>query len=231
MDTPIKNADDWQQLLQAGEDGNGAVQMEIAWHYNSGLTVDGVELAAADEQLEYEWTKRAYESGNGEAVERYANQLSSGKYCTKDTALAMQLYREAIKAGSSNAANSLGIEYRDQHDYRKAFRYYKKAGSEYLALGMCYYYGVGVSRNRFKAFRFFRNTLKTERCLSAYERDELNYMIGRMYLEGEAVKRSLRKARHYLLLANEDGDHRSADQLLCIIGMKDRVDMRRSDCE
>jgi uncharacterized protein len=124
-----------------------------------------------------------------------------------------------MKAGSSDAAHNLGIEYRDQHNFEKAFSLYKKAETDF-AVGMCYYYGIGVPQNRLKAFRFFKKISKPDIVLSGYEANEANYMIGKMYLEGEVVKRSISKARHYLLLANEDGDHRSAEQILGIIGMK-----------
>ena len=85
---------------------------------------------------------------------------------------------------------------------------------------MCYYYGVGVAKNKLKAFRFFKKLLKPGNLLNGYETNEANYLIGKMYLDGEVVKRSLTKARYYLLLANEDGDHHSAEQILWIIGVK-----------
>ena len=43
-------------------------------------------------------------------------------------------------------------------------------------------------------------------------------MIGKIYLEGEVVEKNIDKARYYLELADEDGDHRSAQEILIIIG-------------
>lgn len=51
--------------------------------------------------------------------------------------------------------------------------------------------------------------------------DEANYLIGRIYLEGEVVKQDLSKARLFLELADQDGDHRSAQELLILIGRSD----------
>ena len=53
---------------------------------------------------------------------------------------------------------------------------------------------------------------------SQYEIDEANYYIGKIYLEGEIVEQSIEKAGYYLELADSDGDHRSAQELLLIIG-------------
>ena len=219
----IATNDDWQRLLELAEEGDADAQLEVAVQYGSGIIVNGVAIAEPDEKLEYEWTKRAYENGCADAVEFYANHLSNGIYCTKDTAGAMKLYRKAMKAGSSSAAHNLGLEYQRQHKFKKAFSLYKKAhtdSSPDSSVGLCYYYGVGVAQDRLKAFRFFKSILEGDAYISGYDENEANYMMGKMYLEGEVVKRSIKKARYYLLLANEDGDHIAAEDILGIIGLK-----------
>lgn len=215
----IRNLTDWKDLLSAAEGGDANLQLEVALYYESGIYVGGVEIVAPDAAMAYRWTKKAYESGSVDAMERYANYLSDGVHCRQDKALAMKLYKKAMKAGSSSAAHNLGTEYRDQHNFEKALSLYKKGDSD-LSVGLCYYYGVGVEQNRKRAFRVFRKMLKSTSIQSGYEVNEANYMMGRIYLEGEVVKRSLSKARHHLLLANEDGDHYSAQQILWIIGRK-----------
>ncbi len=219
METIIRNLNDFQELMLAAEQGDADAQLEIALHYDNGLIVDGVELVRPDMKLAFMWAKKAYENGNINAAEYYAYHLSNGIYCVKNTALAMKLYRDAMKAGSLTAAHNLGIEFRDQHDFEKAFLLYKKDTTDF-SVGMCYYYGIGVKQNKLRAFRFFKNLLKPGIYLSGYETNEANYRIGKMYLEGEVTKRSITKARHYLQLANEDGDHRSAAQILHVIGLK-----------
>lgn len=210
---------DWKALLQKAEDGDAESQIEVAYFYDSGVSVKGRQIVLSDAVASYEWTKKAYESGSVEAMERYANYLSDGKYCKQDKCLAMELYKKAMKAGSLSAAHNLGVAYRDKQNFEKAFSLYKKDKTNF-SVGMCYYYGVGVEKNRPLAFRFFKKLLKADLFQSGYEINEANYMIGKMYLEGEVVKRSISKARHHLLLADEDGDHRSAQQILWLIGRK-----------
>lgn len=215
----VRTHKDWQRLLQAAQNGDADAQLDIAFHYESGLKIDGFELVRPDSKLAYEWTKRAYENGNLKARELFAYYLSNGLHCTKNTELAMKLYEEAIRAGSSDAAHNLGIEFRNQHNFEKAFSFYKRSPGDF-SVGMCYYYGVGVPQNKLKAFRFFKRFLKSDIPVSGVDANEANYMVGKMYLEGEVVKKSLTKARHYLSLANEDGDHPSAQQILWVIGLE-----------
>ncbi len=221
MKEELTTHNDWQTLLIAAERGDADAQLEVGFQYGSGIIINGIVTSQPDEKLEFEWVKRAYENGNTEAIEYYAYHLSNGKYCDKDLTLAMKLYKKAIKMGSSSAAHNLGVEYSNKHKYKMAFSLYRKAHTNLSAdfsLGMCYYYGIGVQKNKLKALRFFKGILKEGYYLSGYESNEANYMIGKIYLEGEVVKRSIAKARHYLLLANEDGDHNSANEILMVIG-------------
>ncbi|MBX2907840.1 MAG: sel1 repeat family protein [Taibaiella sp.] len=219
MNNAIKNLRDWKVLVLKAESGDAKSQLEVAYFYDSGVSVKGRHIVLANPAASYEWTKRAFDSGSVEAMERYANYLSDGVYCKQDKRRAMELYEKAMKAGSLTAAHNLGVEYRDKQDFEKAFSLYKKDKTNF-SVGMCYYYGVGVAQNRLLAFRFFKKMLKADSFQSGYEINEANYMVGKMYLEGEVVKRSISKARHHLLLAAEDGDHRSAQQILWLIGRK-----------
>jgi len=219
METIIKDQNYWLQLLQLAESGDAEAQWDVALHYDSGVTFEGNEIVPIDNKLAYEWTKKAYKNGNIEAGVSYANYLSDGKYCAKNTKKAMRLYEEAMKAGSLSAAHNLGTEYRDKKDFKTAFSLYKKDETDF-SIGMCYYYGIGVAKNKLKALKLFKKWLKQGDCLNGYETDEANYLIGRLYLEGEVVKQSIKKARHYLQLADTDYDHRSAQQILWIIGRK-----------
>ncbi|WP_265830974.1 hypothetical protein [Pedobacter sp. MR2016-24] len=51
-----------------------------------------------------------------------------------------------------------------------------------------------------------------------YDIDEANYFLAKIYLDGEIVEKSIHMARAFLKLANTDDDHRSAQNLLVIIG-------------
>ncbi len=219
MEKVIKDQNDWQQLLQLAEDGDADAQMQVAWHYDNGITVEDNVVVAPDDKLAYEWVKRAYENGNIEAAQPYAHHLSKGIHCPKNTKMAMKLYEEAMKAGDTSAAHNLGTEYRDKQDFKTAFSLYKKDETDF-SIAMCYYYGIGVAQNKLKALKLFKKWLKQGDCLTGYDTDEANYLIGRLYLEGEVVKQSINKARHYLQLADAEYDHFSAQHILWIIGRK-----------
>jgi uncharacterized protein len=85
-----------------------------------------------------------------------------------------------------------------------------------LLIGLSYYYGIGVQKDKAKALQLFLNL--NEIFYAQFEVDEVNYLIGEIYLQGEVVEQDLEKARHYLELADSDGDHRSAQTLLILIG-------------
>jgi TPR repeat protein len=131
-----------------------------------------------------------------------------------------------MNEGSTAAAHSLGIEYRNKQNFEKAFELYQKAdaSSEFfpeLSIGLCYYYGIGTPKDKIKALEIFEKVEIGKH--SGYEVDEANYLIGKIYLEGEIIEQSLDKAREYLELANKDGDHRSALELLIIIGQRKMI--------
>ncbi len=94
-----------------------------------------------------------------------------------------------------------------------------------VTIGLCYYYGIGVTRDKFKALQYFEQITREEsEHLSGYELNEAHYILGKMYLDGTVVDQSIDKARQYLELADEDGDHRSALELLMLIGRSKTLD-------
>lgn len=224
----ITSIDDWNYLLKKAESGDSDAMNEVAFWYENGLTIDKIEIVQIQPKLAFEWTKKSYENGNLEGIEKYADYLSNGEYlyCEKNIELAMQLYEKAMKEGSTTAAYSLGIEYRNKQNFQKAFEFYNKsnASSQFfpeLSIGLCYYYGIGTTKDKGKALEIFEKIEIGKN--SEYEVDEANYLIGKIYLEGEIVEQSIDKARQYLELADKDGDHRSAQELLMIIGRKKMI--------
>lgn len=219
----ISNIEDWNSLLEDAENGNSDAMNEVALYYRDGLTLNYIEVIKPDHKQALEWTKKSYESGNIEGIVNYADYLSDGDYlyCEKNIDLAMKLYEEAIEKGSTTAIHNLALEFRNKQNFQKAFELYQKANrsNEFypeLTIGLCYYYGIGVVKDMFKAFEIFKTIEKGKH--NDYEVDEANYLIGKIYLEGEIVEQSIEKARYYLELADADGDHRSAQELLILIG-------------
>jgi TPR repeat protein len=221
----IKSDADWKDLLSKAEQGNGDAMNEVAFFYENGFAIGNIVLVEPNLQLAFNWTKKSFEIGNLDGIVRYADYLSDGDYtyCEKNIELAMELYKVAMNAGSLDAAHRLGIEYRNKQNFNKAFEMYLKANIPAelypdLSIGLCYYHGIGIPKDKTKALEIFKS-LKPDSS-TQYEIDEANYLIGKIYLEGEIVEKSIETARHYLELADKDGDHRSAQELLLIIGRK-----------
>ena len=174
------------------------------------------------------WFKKAYENGHLYATVHYADCLSLGIGCKQDIDLAIKLYNIAIEKGWPAHLN-LATIYRDKQDFEQAFNLYNKAQefdkADSLRLALCYYYGVGTVEDKGKAKKIFQ--FISERKIDIpYDIDEANYYLGRIYLEGKIVKKSLKKARHYLELADKDNDHRSANELLLVIGRNSCVKLK-----
>ncbi|GAA3958200.1 tetratricopeptide repeat protein [Mucilaginibacter dorajii] len=217
--------EDWIHLLELAEAGDNVAQGEVALHYDSGLILKGTEIVEEDQSMAFKWYYSAYENGNITVVTRIADFLIEGLYCEQNIELAIELYQKGIDNRYGIAANNLAVFYRDKQDYKKAFELYKLAqhldSSDSLPLALCYYFGIGTERNLNMAFEIFNNISKAESANYQYHIDEANYFLGRIYLEGEIVEKSIVKARAFLKLANADDDHRSAQELLMIIGKND----------
>lgn len=229
METSILTHKDWERLLALAEAGNQMAQYEVAQQYDFGLIIEDEEIVAGNPPMAFKWYYEAYKNGHIEAVTRAADFLSEGIHCKQNIALAIELYQIGIDNGSGISANNLAMIYRDQQDNKKAFELYKIAqelsGTVALYLALCYHFGIGTEKNKKMSFQIFDKISKdaTELINSQYEIDEANYFLGKIYLEGEIVTRSVSKARTYLELANTDNDHRSAKELLLIIGETHRI--------
>jgi TPR repeat protein len=177
--------------------------------------------------MAFKWYYSAYENGNVEASIRVADFLIEGIHCKQNIELAIELYRKGIDYGYGIAANNLATFYRDKQDYKEAFELYKVAqhlyNSDSLPLALCYYFGIGTTKDVTLAFEIFKNISKDKSKAGNYQYDidEANYFLGRIYLDGEIVDKSITKARAFLQLADADDDHRSARELLMIIGKND----------
>jgi len=218
--TTIENFND---ILKKAESGDSSAQFEVATIYENGLNIDSLEIVKQDIQSAFSWTKKAFENGHKEAKISYAHYLTdrNNPLGVLDIEFGMKLYEEEMNNGDNYATYCLGLEYRNRLEFEKAFDHYEKAhrNEEFfqeLTIGMCYYYGVGVTKDKLKALEIFKSIALPN--VTPYEVDEANYMIGKIYLEGEVVKKDIDKARFHLELADKDGDHRSAQEILILIG-------------
>lgn len=224
MTNNLTNPEDWSRLLALAENNDPVAQYEVALYYDSGLVILGTKIIEENPSLAFRWYYKAYENGNADANTRIADFLSEGIYCDKNMELAIQLYQKGIDNGSGLAANNLAVIYRDQQNYEKAFELYKVSqyldNTDSLNVALCYHFGIGTEKDVEKSFGIFKKIVDKsfEHLHSQYEIDEANYFLGRMYLDGEIVEKSITKARTFLERANADDDHRSAQELLILIG-------------
>lgn len=219
----IETEEAWTALMELAKNGNAKAQIEVASYYEEGLRINAITVVDIDKQAAFNWIKLAYESGDLEATEQYAHYITDkeNNLCATNIELGMKLYEKCLENGSSTAAYCLGLEYRNKQNFKKALEFYEKSNPsdqfyQSLTIGLCYYYGIGPNKDKKRALEIF-NQLDLEN-VTPFEVDEVNYLIGKIYLEGEVVEQDLSKARYYLELADHDGDHRSAQELLILIG-------------
>lgn len=215
----------WKHLLAKARRGDAAAQREVADYFSFGFKTNTKEVIVRQNlSSAFSWYKKAAMNGIVEALTNLADFLNEGKGCKKDICSAIENYLLAIGKGSSRAAFNLGTIYRDRGDLEKAFEYYSLADkmddADYsITVGLCYYYGVGVSIDkRIACKHLLKVSADKMQKHTPYEIDEANYILGLSYLTGDGVKKSLEKSRTFLKLANMDNDHRSAERLLFIIG-------------
>src|SRR5690606_5230761 len=148
----------------------------------------------------FTWYEKAAENGIINSITNLADFLSEGKGCKRNKDKAVEKYLLAIEKGSSRAAFNLGTIYRDDGNFKKAFEYYSLAnkldkGDYSLIIGLCYYYGVGVSVDKKLACKHFHMVSDDKQQRHAqYEIDEANYILGLSYLTGDGVKKSIEKS-------------------------------------
>ena len=222
--TEIKNIANWKELIQFAENGDSVAQYEVGAYFDSGLSINEEEIIKEDKLEALQWFQQSHKNGNIDATIRVADYLSDGEHCEKNVELAIELYKRGIDKGYSYAAKNLATLYLDSYDFETSFEFYQIAQkldkTNLIELALCYHFGLGTKKDKFKAFDIFQNISNDNSFFRncEYEIEEANYYLGIYYLEGEVVKKSIDKARQYLAKANEDNDHRSANELLLIIG-------------
>jgi uncharacterized protein len=215
----------WKVILEKARNGDPNAQNEVADYFSFGCTTSTNEIIVRQNFLKaFSWYEKAAINGVVDALTNLADFLSEGKGCEKDINKAIENYLLAIDKGSSRAAFNLGTIYRDKGNLKKSFEYYslsdKMDKANYsLTIGLCYYYGIGVSIDKVIACKHFHKVSidKLQRH-TQYEIDEANYLLGLSYWTGEGLKKSFNKSRAFFKLANADNDHRSAEKILFIIG-------------
>lgn len=212
----------FDKLLKKAQSGDSESQYTISDYYSEGLMIDNTIIIEPNESAAFEWTKLAYENGQKDALISYANYISSGLHCKKNESLAIELYLKAIEQKNGLGAFNLARYFSSIGNYEEAFQNYllcKKMGERFcLEVALCYYYGIGVEKNPEMAIKELQGIIDFPEFSSEYELEEVNYLLGKIYLEGTFVEKSVEKAKSYFISAIEDKDHRSAQELIWLLG-------------
>jgi TPR repeat protein len=220
----VVNKEKYIQLFNEAENNDADSQYELGNYYYDGLELNGQIYFKQDKLKGFNWIKRAFENGSIIAMIRMADFYSEGEICLRNESLAIKLYEKGIAEGYSYSANNLATIYRDRKDFKKAFELYHIAQrldkSNVIQLAYCYYYGIGTTVDKEKAVEIFERIVNdnSENRNCDYDVEDANYYLGLTYLDGTIVKKSLKRARLYFEKAIIDKDHRSANDILLLIG-------------
>lgn len=231
----ITTREEFHKLINVAENNSSQYPIDnnllndLGYTYEYGLLENNNIVVDIDYEKSFYWYERAMKRGSLDATLRLADFLSEGIGCNIDLDKAICLYLICIDKGMSIAANNLATVYRDMKEYDEAFRYYNVAkelmSREYkkevfsLSLALCYFYGIGVEPNFMNAKIELENLVGVDNDYSCqYDMDEANYLLGLIYLQGLGVNKDINIARKYLLESDKEQDHRSAQEILLLIG-------------
>jgi len=215
---------DWEELLELAKNGDMNAQYEVGTMYEDGIKFNTETIVKSNPAKALKWLLKSHKGGNSNATVRYADYLSKGICCKKNIPKAVRLYRSEIKNGSFLAFTNLAKTYSHENKWKKAVKLYEQIQIKFNVnsneLAHCYYFGLGVTKDKKKAQKLYRKIAKDKsvnrNC--EYDINDANYYIGLHYLNGDIGKQSIKKARKYFKLANIDNDHKSSAELLMLIG-------------
>lgn len=215
----IKSSQAWEKALIKAKAGDHEFQFMVGETYIDGLVDDkGEVLVEINASTGIYWLRKAAKGGSGSAQMNLGYYLETGLVGDPDSEAAMKWYKKALRSGSPCAATNIATVYRDRGNHRRAFFWYSKAcqSGDHEAgveIGKYYLSGRGVRKNTKLGIEILRKVIKSDQICEA-GREEAMFQLGLAYLKGNGVRQSHKKAAKWLLLANRDGDHKAAAEIL-----------------
>ena len=123
----------------------------------------------------------------------------------------MAMLRRAAEGGWASAQASLGRWLRERERWADSVQWYRRSaeqgdpGARY-GLGLAYYRGRGVPRDRARAFRLILQAARSGDVIAEYG-------VGLLYERGGGTTRDVAKARHWLQRAADKGLEDAREQL------------------
>ena len=204
-----------EYLGKKAKEGNPYAELHYGNYY------DNDELRSFDLQKAFYWFSKAAEKNIAIALNNVALMYIFGRGVKKDVKKGIELMSKAAELGVESAQESLakfcaGLDGRIEPDYKEAFKWIEvlaKKGSLLAKydIGVCYFYGMGVPKDKSKAVEIWKsileevvekenNFIKYRACRSLYE----------CYHNGWGVAKNEEKSKEMLLLISEDpSDYRN----------------------
>ena len=150
----------------------------------------------------------------------------------KKVRLEIERLKTRLRAGDRCAESNLAATYRELGNRRRAFYWWARAvakwrdGDDYLELGYCYQYGLGVRRNHKAAVRNYRRAIRST-LITEYGREEAMYHLAIALLDRGGDASVYRQAIELLHDATIDEDYPEALDLLCQAKSKGKLNICR----
>ena len=169
-------------------------------HYHRGF---GVKKSF---ERAFKYYEKASYLGHAVSMERVGLAYHYGKGVLKDNKQAEDWLRKSIDAGNNGTLYKLAMFYYDKKDYEKAINLLKKSAKKgnkiatYM-LGNIYHYGIGELKDHKQALKYYEIVAKSD---LVSQKIKSLYKIANLYLNGEGINLSHKKAKNYLKLLLED---------------------------
>lgn len=210
----------WKALLVEAHAGSPDAQWRVGDAYTDGVwSGTSAIVVRRNPKLGVQWLRRAALAGDTGAMNTIGCCYSSGNGVPRSQRDALRWFRKAWDADRmAIAASNIAKVYRDQGKHRLSFAWFQRAvdagdGDDLVELANHYLSGRGVRKNPTRAVGLLRRAARSNQ-ITESGRDQANYVLGRCYVVGDGVPRSLARARAYFLKANRDGDHPQAAEAL-----------------
>jgi len=193
-------ADEFQELIKAGERGDVDAQVRLSVAYRTG------QGSAQDDERAVHWARRAAEQGNDRGQALLASAYAEGRGVPKDAVAAAGWYRRSAEQGNAIAQRQLAIAYINgegvQRNANEAVNRYRAAADQgdviaQIGLGVSYYRGDGVLQDYAQAAKWYERA-------AAYGDQNAQGRLADLYARGVGVSQDEVTALMWLILAGVD---------------------------
>lgn len=203
-------------IRKAAYSGNSEAQFLLGTLYQDEQFMSQIGKRSSEivhQKKSFKWFEKACAQNHPYACHNLGGFYGDGKIVRKNIKKEMDLYLKSFKLGLSEAGYAIAISYKEQLNYEEAISWLKRVlekepndGEAMFQLGKFYYEGLGVKKSFKKAYNLFYNAIASD-YITQYTKEEILFLIGKMYFYGEFLEHSPAKAKYLFMKANTDNDH------------------------